>query len=189
VIDSTENCFDIFTTGEETVSLKVVRDITNGNLRSAPWDIVESAHFNEVRRLGECTLRFVSVSLQGQLFFQETDNKANNTVGKRVVRARVGALASVLSNVSKRVIGGRKGELAEFLELKGGVVGWVVLTDDVWSIGELSADVVLAHKINKVIGVDATNWANINHVESFLNVELGIQSEVLSADFDLFTRF
>ena len=69
MVKSAENGFDVFTTGEESVSLEENVEVTDSNLGLASSDIVKRAHFNEVGRHSELLLRVVSVSLKGQLLF------------------------------------------------------------------------------------------------------------------------
>ena len=61
--------------------------------------------------------------LKGKFLLQKADNKADATVRKRVVGTSIGAVASVLNNVSEAVVGGGKSELGELLQVEGSIVG------------------------------------------------------------------
>lgn len=186
VVNSAEDGLDIFSARVETVSLQEVGKIANRDLGQTAGNLVEGSHLDEIGRQSQLVLRVVSVSLQGQLLLEKAHHQADDSVGEGVGRTEVGRQVSVLGNVSEAVVGGGKNHLAELVELQSGICGRVVLSHDVLTVSELTAHVVLAQEVDDVVGIDGTDSAGVNHVEGLEGFELGVEREVLSADFDLY---
>jgi len=103
------------------------------------------------------TLGIVSVSLEIKFFFQKPHKQAHNAVGERIIGAIVKRSGSILGRTSKAVIGGGEHELTELIDLEVGIIRCIILAYYVCSVRQITTDIVLSHKINKVISVNLSH--------------------------------
>lgn len=185
VVTPAENSLDVFTPGEETVSLEVGDQVGHSNGVVATSDRVKDAHFDEVLARGQLSLGLSTSPQQLHLLVHQSGEEGEHFVGDWSRSSEIWRVATGRGHVTQVRVGGWQHQLAKLVEIEHVVLSSVVFSDDVVSVGHARAQELFVHVVEDFAARELSIAVQIQVLEKFHWLEVGVTGQVLSSHLDL----